>query len=118
MPLAQPRQVALEGRDNIVGKVLTLELEGDVGQIQFYGDGRMMKMILGGSLVVVGLMAAVGGTSGLFTQPLVAGISLLQVGGALVTLLGVAVLVDWGDGDLRQHQQCHLQSIFPQLAGA
>ncbi len=28
--------------DNIVGKVMTLELEGDVGQIQFYGDGRMM----------------------------------------------------------------------------
>jgi hypothetical protein len=53
----------------------------------------MMKMILGGSLVLVGLMAAVGGTSGLFTRPLVAGISLLQVGGALVTLLGVAVLV-------------------------
>ncbi|MHA1286333.1 MAG: hypothetical protein ACTSPB_02900 [Candidatus Thorarchaeota archaeon] len=53
----------------------------------------MMKAILGGSLVVVGLMAAVGGTSGFFTTPLVAGISLLQVGGALVTLLGVAVLV-------------------------
>ena len=53
----------------------------------------MMKMILGGSLVLVGLMAAVGGTSGLFTRPLVAGISLLQVGGALVTLRGVAVLV-------------------------
>ena len=61
----------------------------------------MMKMILGGSLVVVGLMAAVGGTSGLFTQPLVAGISLLQVGGALVTLLGVAVLV--GIDPLSQH---------------
>ena len=53
----------------------------------------MMKAILGGSLVVVGLMAAVGGTSGFFTTPLVAGISLLQVGGVLVTLLGVAVLV-------------------------
>ena len=53
----------------------------------------MMKALLGGSLVVVGLMAAVGGTSGFFTTPLVAGISLLQVGGVLVTLLGVAVLV-------------------------
>jgi len=53
----------------------------------------MMKLIMGGSLVVVGLLAAVGGTSGIFTTPLVAGVSLLQVGGALVTLLGVAVLV-------------------------
>jgi hypothetical protein len=53
----------------------------------------MMKIIMGGSLVVVGLLAAVGGTSGIFTTPLVGGISLLQVGGALVTLLGVAVLV-------------------------
>ena len=53
----------------------------------------MMKMIVGGSLVIVGLLAAVGGTASLFTTPLVANISLLQVGGALVTLLGVAVLV-------------------------
>lgn len=53
----------------------------------------MMKVIMGGSLVVVGLLAAVGGTSGIFTTPLVGGISLLQVGGAFVTLLGVAVLV-------------------------
>ncbi len=53
----------------------------------------MMKLILGGSLVIVGLLAAVGGTSGFFTQPLVAGVSLLQVGGVFVTLLGVAVLV-------------------------
>ena len=52
-----------------------------------------MKIVLGGSLVVVGLMAAVGGTSGLFTRPIVGGVSILQVGGALVTLLGVAVLV-------------------------
>jgi hypothetical protein len=52
-----------------------------------------MKVVLGGSLVVVGLLAAVGGTSGLFTKPLMGGISLLQVGGAVVTLLGVAVLV-------------------------
>jgi hypothetical protein len=52
-----------------------------------------MKVVLGGSLVVVGLLAAVGGTSGLFTKPLMGGISLLQVGGAVVTLLCVAVLV-------------------------
>jgi len=52
-----------------------------------------MKVVLGGSLVLVGLLAAVGGTSGMFTQPLIGGISLLQVGGAVVTLLGVAVLI-------------------------
>ena len=28
--------------DNIVGKVITLEIEGDVNRIQFYGDGRML----------------------------------------------------------------------------
>lgn len=54
----------------------------------------MMKAIIGGSLVVVGLLAAVGGTSSLFTNKLpMVGVSLLQVGGALVTLLGVSVLV-------------------------
>jgi len=52
-----------------------------------------MKVVLGGSLVVVGLLAAVGGTSGIFTKPIVGGISILQVGGAVVTLLGVAVLI-------------------------
>jgi|TARA_B110000285_G_scaffold234654_1_gene312392 hypothetical protein len=52
-----------------------------------------MKVVLGGSLVIVGLLAAVGGTSGIFTKPLIGGISMLQVGGAVVTLLGVAVLI-------------------------
>ena len=52
-----------------------------------------MKVVLGGSLVIVGLLAAVGGTSGIFTTPLIGGISMLQVGGAVVTLLGVAVLI-------------------------
>ena len=52
-----------------------------------------MKVFLGGSLVIVGLLAAVGGTSGIFTKPLIGGISMLQVGGAVVTLLGVAVLI-------------------------
>jgi antitoxin component YwqK of YwqJK toxin-antitoxin module len=28
--------------DNIVGKVITLEIEGDVNRIQFYGDGRIL----------------------------------------------------------------------------
>ena len=28
--------------DNIVGKVMTLEIEGEVGQMQFNEDGRMM----------------------------------------------------------------------------
>ena len=53
----------------------------------------IMKVVLGGSLVIVGLLAAVGGTSGIFTKPLIGGISMLQVGGAVVTLLGVAVLI-------------------------
>ena len=52
-----------------------------------------MKVVLGGSLVIVGLLAAVGGTSGIFTKPLIGVISMLQVGGAVVTLLGVAVLI-------------------------
>jgi len=52
-----------------------------------------MKVVLGGSLVIVGLLAAVGGTSGIFTKPLIGGISMLQVGGAVVTLLGVVVLI-------------------------
>jgi hypothetical protein len=55
---------------------------------------NMMKLLVGGSLVVVGLLAAVGGTSSIFTAKLpVVGVSFLQVGGALVTLLGVSVLV-------------------------
>ncbi len=51
----------------------------------------MMKVVVGGSLVVVGLAALVGGSMGIFTQPLVMGVNLMQIGGALVTLLGVAV---------------------------
>jgi len=65
----------------------------------------MMKMIVGGSSVIVGLMAAVGGTAGIFTTPLVGGITLLQVGGALVTLLGVAVLVGFDPLGLKKDVQ-------------
>lgn len=53
----------------------------------------MMKILVGGSLVVVGLGALVGGTFEIFTNPLIGGINMMQVGGALVTLLGVAVVL-------------------------
>lgn len=53
----------------------------------------LMKIVVGGSLVVVGLAALVGGSFAIFTNPLVAGVNLMQIGGALVALLGVAVIL-------------------------
>jgi hypothetical protein len=56
---------------------------------------NMMKWLVGGSLVVVGLGVVVGGTWDVFTKPIVFGVNALQIAGVVTALLGVATLVGY-----------------------
>ncbi len=55
----------------------------------------MMKWLVGGSLMVVGLGVVVGGTWDIFTQPIMFGVNALQLAGVVTALLGVATIVGY-----------------------
>ena len=55
----------------------------------------MMKWLVGGSLVVVGLGVVVGGTWDIFTKPIVFGVNALQVAGVVTWPRNAATLVGY-----------------------
>ena len=60
-------------------------------------------IIVGTSLLVVGAFAALGGTLEAFTMPLpVIGVNALQIGGAVVAMVGIGTLVGFDPLRLKQ----------------
>ena len=60
-------------------------------------------IIVGTSLLVVGAFAALGGTLEAFTMPLpVIGVNALQLGGAVIAMVGIGTLVGFDPLRLKQ----------------